>query len=868
MYSALFCIGEQLMADNTPESAPPVGEAFIATVIQCLPDIGHAVVLPIITTATDTAETIVATLPYTDGQFGSGVYPMYAPGTAVACVRTVVSGDTIVYITGSVNISLDHRMRWAETTKPYNMEHWYQGGHGAHAAWTLLTKLCPAGKHTWVRNRAGGVSADALPGDYDVRDKTGLNGLHIGRMVTQLRGSAMSFADAGTLNNALRLVGKAIERHTLVTEASEDLAYSVDNTAINIQEAFGIANGSIFKPVNASKDKVEPLELTDPFALPLYRIQRMKGKVLDGAEDVVLGWPADSDVHDSDHEPPVLSKVRSGLSGDLLSASTLGISSIKSPMITAAMQSIYGVESDKVASELRQPVGETAAPGIREEPEVTNAPTTDDPDRLVDDAALNKLIDTLLAGDYRQALLNIMAKHGFSRSNPEASIYARIESQDSQGNQSKAATSGMTQSAEYALPKSIELEDPVTHQKRTYYASMSFITQEPDGSICICDGYGSEIRMCRGNIYISPALDCIVRPGRDMSVMAGRHQAYNSQQTCTINSTTSTYIRAVKDLMMTGATGEKGKVLLECRNKETGVDYGMLIKGAEGLAITAKSDLYLGKSNYSSQQANGVVEDAGSGSVIIDAGSKGDVYVRGRNMLCNMADITLCANDGGSGTAFTLSANSAYMYTPSLVVSGNVQLKNQTRSILLPQGRTITLNAATEPSLVVYGMTHINGELAVSTLIRGEVAGDIISRGKGKACRTEYEHPDKLEGSSNPSGNLGSANAVYESIQQAGKGVYQSLFTYKNKFMFPESYDTDVNATIPGMVWQELSAQAGETQGGTWMESPVDGTACYPGYAAWADRKLSRRGYALTSLKSGYYVNAKLADDDIPKETI
>ena len=54
------------------------------------------------------------------------------------------------------------------------------------------------------------------------------------------------------------------------------------------------------------------------------------------------------------------------------------------------------------------------------------------------------------------------------------------------------------------LPPYIEVTDATTGNIVRYYNSASILSMEPDGSIVISDGYGSEIRMSGGNIYISP----------------------------------------------------------------------------------------------------------------------------------------------------------------------------------------------------------------------------------------------------------------------------------------------------------------------------------------------------------------------------
>lgn len=65
------------------------------------------------------------------------------------------------------------------------------------------------------RGHQGNADLDALPGDYDIVDARGRNGLHIGRLVTQLKGGPLSFIDLSELTNTIRVVADKYQQHTL-----------------------------------------------------------------------------------------------------------------------------------------------------------------------------------------------------------------------------------------------------------------------------------------------------------------------------------------------------------------------------------------------------------------------------------------------------------------------------------------------------------------------------------------------------------------------------------------------------------------------------------------------------------------------------
>ena len=60
-------------------------------------------------------------------------------------------------------------------------------------------------------------------------------------------------------------------------------------------------------------------------------------------------------------------------------------------------------------------------------------------------------------------------------------------------------------------------------RKITRFRNNSIVTQDPDGTVTLKDGWGSQITMSHGNIYISSALDTFIRPGRDLIAMVPQH---------------------------------------------------------------------------------------------------------------------------------------------------------------------------------------------------------------------------------------------------------------------------------------------------------------------------------------------------------
>ena len=137
--------------------------------------------------------------------------------------------------------------------------------------------------------------------------------------------------------------------------------------------------------------------------MPLFRLQSVAGHAVDGLETAVLGH-TEGGTHTDGAPPPMLSNVRHGSDGELSSVSALGVASVKTPYVPGVLQSPYAGRGD---TELRQP--SDTPPALP-----SDAPNPPDEETEIMDAALNRLIDGLLEGDYREAVLKAMARHGLS----------------------------------------------------------------------------------------------------------------------------------------------------------------------------------------------------------------------------------------------------------------------------------------------------------------------------------------------------------------------------------------------------------------------------------------------------------------------
>ena len=824
------------------------GTVFLATIIMSAPEFGLALVVSAEGTL-DTKQLFLANLPLNDAGTGAITQANFVDGTTVVCLRNDNAPEK-AYILAPANYAVGDIKDTTYGRSNYNVTEFKESDSTAFL--TALENLLQ-GQSIDFRNFSHGADNDVLPGDTDIIDLNGNAGLHIGRFLSQLRGSPAAFIDVSNITNTIRHVATKEEQHLPLSVVLKGKELIVDDVAVTDAEAFGIAYGD---PFTVSGNL---LAYTDENAIPLYRMQETKGAAIDGKEELVVGFPFNGNVHYATTEPPVLAKRRISLSGGIAEASAEAISSIKSPAIRAIHQVNYDTErGDHAQDDILQPYDYK----ITAEP-ATAQPTGENAAQiLTSDAAINKLIDTLFTGDYLERLKERLAAHGLKVSTSDGLLSNQISGQ---------FITGPTGKQEYDNPPYIQLTDPVTGKVTTYYQSTSFITQEADGSILIADGYGSEIRMSKGNIYISPALDLFLRPGRDLSAMVPRHQSYNAQATTTINSSEAIYIRSVGDFKMIGATGGTGVVSLECAAQPS-VLSGLLLKSMCGTTLIG-SDLYIGINTNKDVSRNRVEEPQNPGTIIIDACSRGSINMRSVEQVMDAKSICLVTtfDTGNQGSAIVIKPSDIGIYTRNVSIPASISVvghKAENQVTLVRDGEKVAIEllASTAPSVVIESDLIIGRNMACNGF--GIYSVSVRARqvmSTSQYCvplDTSYNDPFATTEIHKQDANTEIGETTADRVISISGTLYQDYYTVTNGFAFPTSYGISPNLRMPGMLWQTQT----EEQGGgmKWAEAAVtrgDGenkltTMCYPGLEVWENATISTRGYKTAALRSGYLTNA------------
>lgn len=119
---------------------------------------------------------------------------------------------------------------------------------------------------------------------------------------------------------------------------------------------------------------------------------------------------------------------------------------------------------------------------------------------------------------------------------------------------------------EFFAPTIDEISYDYSRSSMDLYATSSFLMLHPNGSISMTDGWGSEIRLSGGKIYISAPLGIYFYSGRDIISFAGKDIIQRSFGATDIVSNTDIRIASICNLNLAGGLGEgPWGVLIESR---------------------------------------------------------------------------------------------------------------------------------------------------------------------------------------------------------------------------------------------------------------------------------------------------------------
>lgn len=427
----------------------------------------------------------------------------------------------------------------------------------------------------------------------------------------------------------------------------------------------------------------------------------------------------------------------------------------------------------------------------------------------------------------------------------------------------------------YALPPVIEVKNDMNGEMVKYYLSESFFKQLDDGSIVMSDGYGSEIRMAKGNMTISCPGDMTVATGRDMVEMVARHKVINAGKDIYIQSANkSVNIKAETQMQLLSGNSGKGRMLIENRSTEKsdaaakGLDAGIVIKAVKNSAMIAEN-MYIGIYDVTDKLDNGM-QRTKSGSITIDA-CAGMFTLLGANGYMKVRDNMVLASADTLGSVISLGNSGIAMLTQTLGISaGNVAFNNASGA---------PIKDLTENGLITKTLTYNNAKTTIS------LNGDLML--SGNATATGQVHCNSLKASSVSMQTLGRHHShgggtapgpitipdinvgIVRSLNNVATRVYKQpmidLITGANmlyaRFYYPNKEDLKLSDDyrLYAARWQFMELRDGSAP--VWKEKaltdPVDNkeSYIYPAQEFWKNKSILYYSKNSASLFDTYIIN-------------
>lgn len=398
----------------------------------------------------------------------------------------------------------------------------------------------------------------------------------------------------------------------------------------------------------------------------------------------------------------------------------------------------------------------------------------------------------------------------------------------------------------YDLPDTIDIKDPHTGNVYTYFKSTSGFRQDPDGSLVLYDGYGSEIRMVRGNIIISSAIDTIIRPGRDIHTMAGRHTAIVSQKDVTVHSSTSdVMIKGDHDVSILAGLTEDGGILLDDRG-----DRGILIRAKSNASVTGK-DVFVG--SLPEEYPDTLIgASEGSGTVTIGGGKS--TLIKGASISLYGESVDTIARRDKNISWLSVDSNRIANISEYIRMSGEVYVGQMSGTLTATIGNaSITVGNRSKSSVLkVATAVEVANGISCRQLWADQVIA--VRAGIGNA-RTDSGVKAIVK-----SPNVKVDTAVLDQsndIYAVYGGPWLDSFNLGYSFKYRSSRELGISSgyTVHGMLWQRY------LKGGTvWSEKeitdirdPKSTSMVYPGKDAWGgdvvysinDRETINGGYKI-----------------------
>lgn len=338
-----------------------------------------------------------------------------------------------------------------------------------------------------------------------------------------------------------------------------------------------------------------------------------------------------------------------------------------------------------------------------------------------------------------------------------------------------------------------------------YYPNHSYFGLLEDGGVVLGDGFGAELKMANGSVWLTAPGDINLMAGRDVVSFAGYDLIMRAKNSFDLSATNRDgRIKAHNNLWL-AATGECGGILLQSMATSAASDFsktgeeatlaGIVIKATNSLVSVCAADLSLALSDVDTQPH----------TLVFDAGAQGRIKFRSqyfeRFLMNNGAAFDFWATDE------TVSAGNEYwqdgtIFNQPVLVNGQI----------LADGCIIATGNLASTS------GHVVTALAQSS--RGQV-GQIVNTANYTQLFDYYQ-----DRGATALPDIGNLELLILDERQFDYTLCDATFSFRSQ----TDYRTSGYVLFESR-WQQLARLSG-TPVSTWAEEAVDGTYPYPGIEA------------------------------------
>lgn len=544
------------------------------------------------------------------------------------------------------------------------------------------------------------IADELLPGDFCISSGQGLQ-VFAGHSLFTIKASAFNYIE---MSGITRTITALTDNFALLTADSQIQLKSGINKykkASNLAESLGylkeqgdvlqlkeqkVAEGDAYLyslKLNAQlqKDNIQPL----------YRYQRFTGGILKGQNITILS------TLQAEEKPEIFTVFSSCIAGDG-SNTTTSVSAIRN-IKAASFKGLINKQLTVQQLQKIEKVDEQAKKILKQDDNINNTEFSS-----VKHLLLQQLLNTPLSQILR---IYVKDEKQLQALNKEQLVLGKALIQVLKDKKDKKQSAA-------SISQQIPVQPVQLKEGQKKYINTSFISQQQDGSILIKDGWGSQIRMTKGNVYITSALDTFIQPGRDCIQLVPRNKSVTTNGQLVLTAQEKAMLVSQQDVVVaSGISGEEGCTVIENRSSKNTQNTGMILRSNSNTSITATGDLFIGINDKRNKNAKDVATRS-KGNIVIDTGG---------NLIFN------------ADKAFKLTANTSAIYSVRNQKASGIEMSYSNIALISNKMQFATKYVQVGKTQKVFtntkGISQETFTLSQGSTAKGRfrIKGDIVSQG-------------------------------------------------------------------------------------------------------------------------------------------